>query len=285
MNPALWGTLTALGWGMGDFCARFSGRAIGEVNALFGMLAVGSVLLTLWVWLSGAPLVWETSGLWLLGVTGLGTMVATLVLYRALIQGPLTVVAPIVGSYPAVVVAIAVMMGSRPNAVQWAAIAVVMAGVVVVAVFARQQADDPERETVGISTTITLSLVSSLVFALTVSAGQAAVPIYGELQTTWVARLISLAAVLPLFLLPGKGIFLPLRWWPLLTAQGVLDTGAYLALFAGSHGANPEIAAVTSSGFGAVTVLLARVFLSESVGPAQWAGMVMIFAGVAVLSG
>ncbi len=71
----------------------------------------------------------------------------------------------------------------------------------------------------------------------------------------------------------------------MLVAQGVFDSGSYPTLFAGSHGANPEVAAVTASGFGAVTVLLARVFLREAVGPGRWTGIVMIFSSVAVLSG
>ena len=136
MNQALWGTLTALGWGTADFAARFSSRALGHTNSLLGMLVVGSVVLTLWVAFTGTPLVWTWSGLWLLAVTGVGVMAATLLLYHGLARGPVTVVAPIVGGYPALVVVIALILGSRPTPVQWAAMAAIMAGVIVVSRFA-----------------------------------------------------------------------------------------------------------------------------------------------------
>ncbi len=288
MNQVLWGTLTAFSWGAADFAARFSSRAIGHANSLLGMLVVGSVVLTLWVAFTGTPLVWTWSGLWLLGVTGVGVMAATLLLYNGLARGPVTVVAPIVGSYPALVVAIALILGSRPSPVQWAAMAAVMAGVMVVARFAPPPdgtGRDGHLAPGGMRRTVAIALASSACFALAISAGQAAAPIYGEVQTVWVSRLISLASLAVLFLVKGEAPSLPRRWWAVLAAQGFCDSGAYLALFAGSQGPGAEITAVAASGFGAVTVLLARIFLSEAMSRPQWAGIAVIFAGVAVLAG
>jgi drug/metabolite transporter (DMT)-like permease len=75
------------------------------------------------------------------------------------------------------------------------------------------------------------------------------------------------------------------RWLPLLTAQGLLDAGAYLALFAGSAGDSAAIVAVVSSAFGVVTTLLGRMFLRERITGLQWLGILLVFGGVAVLSG
>ena len=105
------------------------------------------------------------------------------------------------------------------------------------------------------------------------------------MQTVWISRLISLASLAVLFLVRGEAPSLPFRWWAVLAAQGLCDSGAYLALFAGSQGPGAEIAAVAASGFGAVTVLLARFFLREAMSGPQWAGIALIFAGVAVLAG
>ncbi len=77
----------------------------------------------------------------------------------------------------------------------------------------------------------------------------------------------------------------PLRWWPLLGLQGLLDGSGYLALLAGSEGPGSAIVVVVASGFSAVTVLLARVFLREPMTWGQWAGIVLVVGGVAVLSG
>lgn len=288
MNPALWGTLTALSWGSADFAARFSSRAIGHANSLLGMLLVGSVALSLWVAFTGTPLVWTLSGLWLLGVTGVGVMAATLLLYHGLARGPVTVVAPIVGAYPALVVAMALIGGARPTPIQWAAMAAMMAGVIMVARFAPAAGDGGQADPFapgGLRRTIIIALASAAAFAVAISAGQAAAVIYGEVQTVWISRLISLASLGVLFLVRGEAPSLPWRWWAVLAAQGFCDSGAYLALFAGSQGPGAEIAAVAASGFGAITVLLARIFLHEAMSGPQWAGIVVIFSGVAVLAG
>lgn len=285
MNPGLWGALTALGWGSADFVARFTGRAVGPEVALFGMLSVSALALSLILWHAGAALPLEPGGWWLLLLTGLGVMAATLLLYRGLARGPVSIVAPIVGSYPAFNILIALLLGTRPSAVQWAAMAVVMLGVAVVARAGKRfECEEAYGET-ELRQTIGIALASALLFALTIAVGQEAALRYGELQTVCIARWVSLAAVAGLLLLHRRETpRVPLRWWPVLAAQGLLDGGAYLALFASSGGANPEIAVVVASGFSAVTVLLARIFLREPMSPVHWAGIVLIVGGAAILS-
>lgn len=286
MNPALWGLLTALGWGSADFIARFTGRAMGHHTALLAMLAVGAVLLPLLVRAFGLSFVWSLEGWWLLALSGVGIMVATLLLYWALARGPVTVVAPIVGSYPGLVVAFAVLvLGARPLPVQWAAMAAVLLGILLVARAAESFRDEAEYTRRALRGTLMIALASSLWFAIAVSAAQAAMPIYGELQTVCVARWISLAAAAALMLARREVPRVPLKWWPLVTVQGVFDAGAYLALLLGSHGDGAAIAAATASGFSAVTVILARAVLREAMTTAQWLGVALIVAGVATLTG
>jgi len=69
-----------------------------------------------------------------------------------------------------------------------------------------------------------------------------------------------------------------------LGLMGALDVGAFLAVVAAGNLPDPALATVTSSAFGAVTVILARVLLRERIAPVQLIGMVLIFGGVAVLA-
>lgn len=285
MNAALWGVITASGWGMADFAARFTGRALGHQNALLGMLLSGSVVLTVYYVVVGPPFVADPAGLWLVFLNGVSIMLATLLLYEALARGPVTVVSPIVGSYPALVVLFAVAMGSRPAAEDWAAMAVVMCGVFTVSRYAPTTNEPAHADPKYNRRTVVISLLSAVIFAMVVITGQEAARVYGELQATWLGRLVSLASLMALFALRRDySVSLPVRWWPLLGAQGVLDSIAYVSLFAASHEPNAEVAAVTASAFGAVTVVLARVFLREQMSRAQWAGIVAVFAGVGFLS-
>lgn len=284
MNPALWGSLSALSLGGADFIARFTSRGCGAASALFAMLLVGSLLLSGWIWLTGVPLVLDPAGWWLLALNGLATTVMTLLLYMGLARGPVSIVAPIVASYPALVVALAVVLGARPSAIQWAAMATTVAGVMVVATSAGKFEKPGVTSRRDLRVTVLIALSASLAYAVLVSAGQAAVPIYGDLQTLYLGRLISFAAICLVFLVRRTAPTVPRAFWPVVAAQGLLDAAGYLFLFAGSGGEGAEIAAVTGSTFGVVVTLLARIVLREAIGLVQWFGVALVFVGVAVLT-
>lgn len=285
MNPALWGGVCALSLGTADFMARFSSQALNYRNALLGMLVAGAIVLTAYVAWAGPAFVWTADTLWLIGLNGVATTAMTLLLYNGLARGPVTVVAPIVAAHPALVLLLEVALGSRPSLLQWGAMGVTILGVVAVAYGAEEDADARSYTADHIKRSIGIAGLASLCYAVLVSAGQHAVPTHGQLQTLWVGRLVSLAALLLVFAGRWERPNVPVRWWPYVTLQGMLDAGGYLALFAGSTGPRPEIAAVTASTFGAVTTLLAYFILRERIVLIQWGGLGAVFAGVAVLSG
>ena len=288
MDPALWGAVTAVTWGSADFISRFTGRAMGVTVALFGMLLISGLALTAFVWRDIGEIAWDPAGGPLVLATGAAITAATLLLYWGMARGPVTVVAPIASSYPAVAMVIALAFGARPSAPQWLAMAVVVAGVVVVA----RASGDPD-ETAGASgefapdhvkKSVWIALGAAFGLAVASMAAQGAATIYGEVPTIWMARWIGVACLLIVFARRGRAPRMPVRWLPLLAFQGLLDSCAYLGLVipAGEPGA--EIAVVVASGFGAVTVLLARIVLREAMSWAQWAGIAAIVGGVATLS-
>ena len=140
----------------------------------------------------------------------------------------------------------------------------------------------PRRD--NIAKVVPLALMSSLAFAISLTAGQAAAPIYGEVQTTWFARLFGAAVLLMFFARPSERFDLPVRWWPVFLAMGALDVGGMVTIVAAGHLPQAEIAQVTGSTFGVITVLLGRFLLKEQVSLMRWGGIALIFAGVAVLS-
>ena len=133
------------------------------------------------------------------------------------------------------------------------------------------------------------AFAAGLGFACSLTAGQHAAPLYGEVEATWLARIFGLATVTLACLLqarrPGAARLGRYgRWWVLLIVMGLLDSIALAAVLAAGHQPQAEIATVTSSSFGAVTVVLARIFLKEEVSLTQWGGIALIFAGVGTLS-
>lgn len=285
MNAALGGVLAAVAWGSADFIARFTGGAVGHVNALFGMLATSAVILTAIALVMDLPIAELSAGWWLLLISGAGLMLATLFLYQGLVRGPVTIVAPIAGSFPAFNILLALALGVRPAPMEWGAMAAVMVGVLVVARSASHYAARGHYTRAHLRTTVVISLAASFSFAVTVAALQEAGAIYGEIQAVVLGRWISLACCVLLLAARRELPRIPMRWWPALAVQGVLDGSALLALVAGSQGAGSAVTAVLASSFSAVTIVLARIFIREAMTWGQWLGIAMILAGVASLAG
>lgn len=284
MDPALWGAITATGWGTADFIARYTGRAMGATVALAGMLLVSGLGLTLLVWGDLAMLAWHPRGGPLAIAGGIGITFATLLLYWGLARGPVTVVAPICACYPAFAMLIAVARGARPGAVEWLAMGIVLVGVVVVARFAAEDGGEHGYSHAHVRKSVWIGLAAAASFAVAVLVAQEAAIFYGELPTLWVARWVGVACLLLVMAGRRRRPRLPVRWWPFLALQGLLDSAAYVALFAPAGQPGVETAVVVSSGFSAVTVLLARFILRETMSAAQWAGIAAIIGGVATLS-
>ncbi len=276
--------MSAFGWGTADLVARLTGRAIGPRSSMFGSVTIGSALLSIWVWVAAPPLTWSAAGLAWLAATGIASMASILLLYTAISRGPISVVAPIAASNPLFVVLASLALGLVPTWSQWLAMAVVMIGVVVVARGGRAAARSEPTGAEGLPFTAGLALASAVGFALAVLTAREASAILGELQTVWGTRVISLAALVVFVLASRTRLRLPLRWWPALTLQAVLEVGALFALFVGIAGAGAPLASVAGSPSAIVTALLGRLVLHERIRTEQWAGIAMVAVGVAALA-
>ncbi len=111
------------------------------------------------------------------------------------------------------------------------------------------------------------------------------IPLVGDAVSVWVMRLTALVS-LAIFALPTRqSLRLPHGriWWQ-LAAVGVMDTAAYVSNNAGLHIGPVSVVSVLASLYGAVTVLLAWIFLRERLERTQWLGIVLIFAGIICVS-
>lgn len=285
MNAALLGLVAALSWGVHDFLARFPSRAAGPIPTVLAVTVSGLIVLSAWLLIGGATIKIVWPEIWLVAVTGIFFALGTLSLFAALALGPISIVAPIAGSYPALAMMLAVAQGLRPSALQWLAVIGVMAGVLIVSRSGGRYEDSGELPPGKLNTVLRLAFLASLGFAIALTAGQAAVPIFGDVETVWLARLFGLVTIGALYLWRSPGAPLPLRWLPVFGLMGCLDVAALGTIVAAGNLPDPAFATVVSSAFGAVTVLLARAFLKEPIAPAQLAGMALIFGGVVALAG
>ena len=72
-----------------------------------------------------------------------------ILLYMGMARGPIAVVAPIVAAHPVLVLAVNVAMGVRPSAMQWAAMASIVAGGIIIARGAVAEPNGRKAEAIG----------------------------------------------------------------------------------------------------------------------------------------
>jgi drug/metabolite transporter (DMT)-like permease len=285
MNSALLGVVAALSWGLHDFLARFPSRAVGPIPTVLAVTFAGLLVLSAWLLLDGGTIEIVWPSMWLIAVTGVVFALATLSLFSALALGPFSIVAPLAGSYPALAMMFAVAQGTRPSLAQWLAIAAVMGGVVIVSRSGGHYEASGDLPPGKLRIVLGLALLASLGFAIALTSGQAAVPIFGDVQTVWLARCFGLLTIGALYLWQSDKARLPARWLPVLGLMGCLDVAALGTIVAAGNLPDAAFATVVSSAFGAVTVLLARAILKEPIAAVQLVGIVLIFGGVGVLAG
>lgn len=203
---------------------------------------------------------------------------AAIALYQAFAIGPVRLVAPIVGSYPILSVALAIWSGEPVAALHIFAVVLIIIGITIVA----QGDSDTGAGTRRIA--ILWAASGAVGFFGSFASGQAAAALGAELPVIWLTRMAAIASIL-LIALPFRINLKPNRsQLRLLAAMGVLDAIALaVVIYAGTQNFS-AFASVTASIFGLVTVILAWVFLKEKMTGLQWTGVLVVFLSIGFLS-
>ncbi len=289
----LLGLTAALVWGLADFMARFATRRIGTFRTLFYMQLIGFLGLSLFMegagglhrFAAGTP---RQDWQWVL-LAGLINTASTLALYRSFEVGLLAVVAPIAASYPALTVVLSLASGEALRPTRIFGIAAALVGLGLAATSFTTEANKKSKEphlrghlTRGVNWAILAAIGYGTLFWL---LGFHVMPAFGGVPSVWAIRLTTFSALALLAVPVRQSVRLPQGsdWW-LVGGIGVVDTIAFVANNMALKTEQVAVASVLSSLYGAVTVLLAAVFLRERLEWSQWLGIVLIFAGVAFVS-
>jgi len=276
----LLGVLSAFSFGIGDFLARFSSQEVGFKNSLFWMLIVGAIFYIILFSIFGNGLNPNSIGLSNSFLSGILIMFGLLCLYRGLQMGPVSIVAPIAAINPLFVFLIRYVLGSEPTLLQWMATIVVISGAILVSISA-----DSHQESLGlnkkqIKESVLISFIASVTLALGLIFSQEATNTLEPLETVIYIRFFSLLGIASILLFSKSKIFITKKAIPILFFQGILETTGYFCLVSAYAFDKVSIAVVISSGFGLVTVILARFILKEKISKIQGSGIFLTFLGV-----
>lgn len=268
----------ALLYGGSDFGGGLASRRLGSLR----VSVVGSAAATVLTWatliLVGGPGPSLRAVAWGLA-SGLAGGAGTLVLYRGLARGQMSVVGPLSAVGAAVVpVAAGVALGERPSLLSVAGVLVALPAIVLVAASGSVRGKLGAAPK-GLLEGLAAGLAFGILFIGLAQAGRNAGlwPVASE-QTG--ALLITLAIAVK----THEPLRIPLRAAGLPVLVGASGMAATLAYFYATHFSMLAIAAVLVSLYPGVTVLLARTLLHERFTPAQRAGLGLCALAIAAIA-
>lgn len=296
------GLSAAVAWGVADYMARFATRRVGAFRALMFMQLVGFLVLTVCMaatghWTKFFPAFRWSIWAWIV-LTGVISVFGALALYRSFEVGVLALVSPIAASYPALTVLLSIITGERLTRAHAAGVATVIFGVILAALALPSASGTSDATSSGTEPVaasdhrrqmlrgVPWALAAALAFGVNYwILGFRVMPVFGGLASVWVIRLVSFLVLALLARPVRQSLQIPrgsTAW--LIFFIGLADTAGFVANNLAFKQEQIAIATVLSSLYGVVTLFFAAAFLHERLGRRQWAGVALIFIGVALVS-
>ena len=271
----LLGLASAVLYGSSDFAGGLLSRRLGLMRV--SVIDSAAAVVVAWIALivSGAPEPTVRAIAWGL-VSGLGSGIGTLALYRGLARGQMSVVEPVSAvAAAAVPVAVGIAIGERPSTLAVIGVLVALPAIVLVAASGTVRGKLGE----GLSDGLVAGLAFGLLFVGLAQAGRNA--------GLWPVAAEQTSALLPILIIAVRSrepLGLPVRdaIWPALSGAGAMAASALY--FYATHFAMLATAAVLVSLYPGVTVLLARLVLNERFSVTQRVGLVLCTLAVIAIA-
>ena len=284
--PTLLALAAAIGYGLGDFIAGMLSRRLHYV--VVAVLAGIAALLTTVVAVALLPPVapTQTASGWG-AVSGVGTALGTLALFRGLGRGRMGVVAPVSGvTAAAIPVVVGVVIGDRPGLLAWAGVALAVVAIWLVSAEEPAPAGgsgDPGGT--GRGSSVTDGFLAGVGFAILfiglnfAGDGSGLWPVLASELACLVVFAIAFVVALPSIerRLPAT------RDLGIGALAGVIGAGSAVAYFLATTAGLLSIVTVLASLYPAVTVILAILVAHESVGRRQALGLGLAAFAIALI--
>jgi drug/metabolite transporter (DMT)-like permease len=275
----LFGLLAAAFYGAADFCGGYASRrsavfGVTILSQLAGLIALFLILaLTRWHLSSGDLIAGALAGI----CAGAGLAL----FYHALAIGRMGIVSPITAVLASAVPVIASLFrGEHLHWTQGVGMLVALAAVVLIsASFEEGEGGKREISTAGVREALVAGVViGGFMLFLSRASPASGLAVLLPARTVSVLVILAIAASVRGKLRPSAGML------PLIVLCGVLDMAANAFFVLSARAGYVSIAAVLTGLYPASTVLLAWILLRERLQRAQWCGVVLALAGVALIA-
>jgi len=282
------GLAAAFCWGTADYMSRSQSERVGYYRTIIYSQMVTLIAVLVLIPIISPNLTFPVYPVLALIGAGIVNFAAFIFLYRAFHRGVVSVVAPVVYTYPAVTAVLAVLiLGASLSIIQVVALACIVAGVVLLStrfseLYAYLRGAGSPNLTKGVGLAIGASLCFGMVY---IGIGYAA-PSVSVVLPVMFLRIIAISAGFLLApVLKQEANPTRLVFSKTMIAMGVLEAFGFLAFTYGIEAAGSALPVVTAlSGMGgAVAASYGLAFLKERLEPNQLLGVLLSLAGVFAL--
>ena len=282
------GLAAAFCWGTADYMSRSQSERVGSYRTLIYSHMVTLIAVLVLIPIISPNLAFPVYPVLALIGAGVINFAAFVFLYRAFHRGVVSVVAPVVYTYPAVTAVLAVViLGASLSIFQVVALAGIIAGVILLSMrFSELYAYLRGTGAPGLTKGVGLAVGASLCFGMVYIGIGYAAPSVSVVLPVMLLRIIAISAgflmapVLRQKAMPNRLVFSKT-----MIAMGVLEAFGFLAFTYGIEAAGSTLPVVTAlSGMGgAVATSYGLAFLKERLEPNQMLGVLLSLAGVFAL--
>lgn len=269
------GLASAISWGAGDF----SGGLASKRTSAYSVVALSQFVSMILLILAGFILPEETISTQDIIIGALaGVCVATglVALYTGLAQDKMGVVAPVTAVVAAIVpVIFSIFLEGLPQPLQ-----IIGFGIALISIWLISRADQNSRFQLGdLKLPVFAGIGFGVFFILIERVSDNA--IWWPLVS---ARITSICLVLVAAILTQKLNAPNAYQLPIIALAGIFDTGGNVFYALATRFGRLDIAAILSSLYPAVTVILAWIILKERLTLYQWLGVVMVLLAVILIT-
>jgi drug/metabolite transporter (DMT)-like permease len=276
----LYGILSALTWGAGDFAGGLATRKIGAYRAVFYSELLGLLVLFLVVGFLHEE-VPPVPSFVIAGAAGMVGSLGLIILYYSMARGQMSIAAPVSALFAAVLpVLFSAFTQGLPAFIQFIGF-----GLALTAIWLISQGDSHHRLRMDRLADLRLPLLAGLGFGSYFILMNYATE--GISSTFWlmIASRSAGMVMLFVFVLARREVFgVPRGTWGLLWGNAIFDVGGNFFYLLALQVGRLDISAILSSLYPGATVILAWVFLKERISRPQWIGIFIALTAIALFS-
>ena len=275
LSIAIFGLAAAACWGAGDFSGGVATKRSGVLIVAILSQIVGIIILASAALLFTESIPPTTDFLW--GATaGLAGGIGLLALYHALSIEKMGIVAPVTAVLSAIVpMTFGIVTEGLPTISQLTGFLFAFIGVWLIS----REENSPKIELDKLKLPVLAGLGFGLFMILIdqVESNGVFWPLVGARMAT-IPTFIIIASYKKQTKIPG------LKFLPLIALAGLLDTGGNVFYALAAKTGRMDIAAILTSMYPAITVLLAWILLKEGLKNRQWVGIFTVMVAVALIT-